>query len=262
VKGRVYFVGGGPGDPELLTLKAKRVIDSADVIIFTGSLLSEGLFRDAKPGVAIHDSATLHLEEIMALMVSAARSGQTVARVHSGDPTIFGAIHEQMVMLEHAGVPYEVIPGVSSVFAAAAALRTELTVPEVAQTVILTRTEGRTPMPSGEQLRDLARHGATIALYLSAQLITQATCELCTEYPAETPVAVVANASLPDQQIVRGTLNDIAAQVKAAGIRAQAIILVGPALAPAIKHTAATRKSRLYDRTFTHSFRQGVRDAD
>ncbi|MCS6926528.1 MAG: precorrin-4 C(11)-methyltransferase [Candidatus Binatia bacterium] len=260
--GVVYFVGGGPGDPELLTLKAKRVIDSADVIIFTGSLLRESLFRDTKPGVAIHDSAGLHLEEIIALMVSAARDGRVVARVHSGDPTIFGAIHEQMVALEREGVRYEIIPGVSSVFAAAAALRTELTVPEVAQTVILTRTAGRTPMPNGEQLHDLARHGATIALYLSAQLIAQAARELRVGYPADTPVAVVANASLPDQQIVRGTLDDIAALVKAAGIRAQAIILVGPALDPAIKRTAAARKSRLYDRTFTHSFRQGVRDAE
>lgn len=256
----VYFVGGGPGDPELLTLKAKRVIDAADVIIFTGSLLGERLFHDAKPGSEIHDSATLHLEEIVTLMISAARSGRLVARVHSGDPTIFGAIHEQMVMLEQAGIPYEVIPGVSSVFAAAAALRTELTVPEVSQTVILTRTAGRTSMPSGEQLRDLARHGATVALYLSAQLIDQAVRELRVEYPPATPVAVVAHASLPDQQMIRGTLDDIAAKVKEAGIRAQAIILVGPALDPAIKETAAAKKSRLYDRTFTHGFRRGVRD--
>lgn len=260
MNGMVYFVGGGPGDPELLTLKAKRVIDAAGLVIFTGSLLGERLFCDRRPDAMLHDSATLHLEEIVALMVATAQAGQMVARVHSGDPTVFGAIHEQMVMLEHAGVPYEVIPGVSSVFAAAAALRTELTVPEVAQTVILTRTEGRTPMPSGEALRDLARHGATMALYLSAQLIAQAVRELRMEYPLVTPVAVVAHASLPDQQIIRGTLDDIAAKVKEAGIRAQALILVGPALDPAIKETAAAKKSRLYDRTFTHGFRRGVRD--
>lgn len=258
----VYFIGGGPGDPELLTLKAKRVIDSADVIIFTGSLLGERLFHGAKPDAKIFDSAMMHLKEMTSRMIAAAQSGQTVARVHSGDPTIFGAIHEQMVLLEHAEIPYEVIPGVSSVFAAAAALRTELTIPEVAQTVILTRTEGRTPMPSGEQLHDLARHGATIALYLSAELIAQSVRELLVEYPPTTPVAVVAHASLPDQQILRGTLNDIAAKVKAAGIRAQAIILVGPALDPTIKTTAAERKSRLYDRTFTHGFRRGVRDGN
>ncbi|MGH7964552.1 MAG: precorrin-4 C(11)-methyltransferase, partial [Candidatus Binatia bacterium] len=238
---------------------AKRVIDTADVIIFTGSLLGEHLFHDAKPGVVIHDSATLHLKEITTRMIAATRAGQIVARVHSGDPSVFGAIHEQMVTLAQAGVAYEVIPGVSSVFAAAAALQTELTIPEVTQTVILTRTEGRTAMPSGEQLHDLARHGATIALYLSAQLIVQAVHELQSGYPADTPVAVVANASLPDQQILRGTLHDIAAQVQAAGIRAQAIILIGPALDPTIKETAAAKKSRLYDRTFTHGFRRGVR---
>ena len=259
--GLVYFIGGGPGDPELLTLKAKRIIDAAEVIIFTGSLLGERLFGDRRRDAVVHDSATLHLEEILELMIAAARSGQTVARVHSGDPTIFGAIHEQMVMLDHAGVPYEIIPGVSSVFAAAAALKTELTVPEVSQTLILTRTEGRTAMPTGEQLHDLARHGATIALYLSAQLIAQAARALQREYPPATPVAVVAHASLPDQQILRGTLDDIAFKVKEAGIRAQAIILVGQALDPAIKQTAAERKSRLYDRTFTHGFRRGVRDA-
>jgi precorrin-4/cobalt-precorrin-4 C11-methyltransferase len=168
----VYFIGGGPGDPELLTVKAKRLIDSADVIIFTGSLLGEQLFHNVKPDAQVRDSATMHLEEIVTLMVSAAQAGRIVARVHSGDPTIFGAIHEQMVALEREGVRYEIIPGVSSVFAAAAALRTELTIPGVTQTVILTRTAGRTPMPSGEQLHDLARHGTTIALYLSAQLIT------------------------------------------------------------------------------------------
>lgn len=261
MSGMVYFIGGGPGDPELLTLKAKRVIDSADVIIFTGSLLGEQLFHNVKPEAQVLDSATMHLEEITSRMILAAQSGQCVARVHSGDPAIFGAIHEQMVMLDHAGVRYEIIPGVSSVFAAAAALKTELTIPEVSQTVILTRTEGRTPMPNGEQLRDLARHGATIALYLSAQLTAYAVRELLTSYTPTTPVAVVANASLPHQQIVRGSLADITARVQEAGIRAQAMILVGPALDPAIKETAAAKKSRLYDRTFTHGFRQGGRDA-
>ncbi len=262
MSGMVYFIGGGPGDPELLTLKAKRVIDAADVIIFTGSLLGEQLFYNVKPDAQVLDSATMHLEEITSRMISASQSGQTVARVHSGDPTIFGAIHEQMVMLEHARVPYDVIPGVSSVFAAAAALKTELTIPEVSQTVILTRTEGRTPMPNGEQLHDLARHGATIALYLSAQLMASAVHELLTSYAPTTPVAVVANASLPHQQIVRGSLADITARVQEAGIRAQAMILVGPALDPAIKTTAAEKKSRLYDCTFTHGFRRGRRDGN
>jgi precorrin-4/cobalt-precorrin-4 C11-methyltransferase len=254
--GKVYFVGGGPGDPELLTLRAHRVIGQAGVIIYTGSLLDQGLFAHARADAEIHDSAGLHLEQLVELMVSRARAGKLVARIHSGDPSIFGAIHEQMVALERAGVPYEIIPGVCSAFAAAAALGQELTVPELAQTVILTRAEGRTPMPSGQRLRDLASHRATLGIFLSATLINQVVEELSAGYGRETPVAVVVNASQPGQRVVRGTLGDIAAKTKAAGIRAQAMILVGDALDPAIKEHAGERKSRLYDPAFSHGFRK------
>jgi precorrin-4/cobalt-precorrin-4 C11-methyltransferase len=254
--GKVCFVGGGPGDPELLTLRAHRVISQADVIIYTGSLLDQGLFANARADAELHDSAGLHLEQLVELMVSGARSGKLVARVHSGDPSVFGAIHEQMVELERAGVPYEIIPGVCSAFAAAAVLGHELTVPEMAQTVILTRAEGRTPMPSGQRLRELADHRATLAIFLSATLIERVVEELSAGYGRETPVAVVANATQPGQRIVRGTLEDIAAKSTAAGIRAQAMILVGDTLDPAIKQRAGERKSRLYDPQFSHGFRK------
>ncbi len=254
--GKVYFVGGGPGDPELLTLKAQRIISQADVIIYTGSLLDQGLFRAARSDAELHDSARLHLEQLVDLMVERARAGKLVARVHSGDPSIFGAIHEQMVALERAGVAYEIVPGVCSAFAAAAALGNELTVPEIAQTVIFTRAEGRTPMPDGQRLRDLAGHRATMAIFLSGALIAQVVEELSAGYPPDTPVAVVAYASQPNQKIVRGTIEDIAAKSKLAGIRAQAMILVGPALDPTIKERAGERRSRLYDPSFSHSFRR------
>lgn len=254
--GMVYFVGGGPGDPELLTLKAHRIIGTADVIIFTGSLLDSGLFRHARPDAELHDSSGMHLEQLIDLMVSAARAGRTVARIHSGDPTIFGAIHEQVVALERNGVRWEIIPGVSSAFAAAAALGQELTVPEVAQTVIFTRAEGRTPMPEGQRLADLAHHRATMAIFLSAALVGRMAQELMQGYPSDTPVAVVANASLPTQKIIRGRLGDIAEKTRAAGIRAQAMILVGPAVDPEIRVRAANRKSRLYDADFSHGYRR------
>jgi precorrin-4/cobalt-precorrin-4 C11-methyltransferase len=258
MKGKVYFIGAGPGDPELLTLKAKRLLEAADLVIYTGSLLGVGLVARARPTAVVRDSAELYLEQIVAMMVEAARRGQLVARLHSGDPTVFGAIHEQLVALERAGVPFEIVPGVSSVFAAAAALGAELTVPEVAQTVILTRTEGRTPMPPGEQLEALARHGATMALYLSAALIGKAARALMAGYPADTPAAVVADASMPSQRIVTGPLSEIAERARSAGIKAQAMVLVGRALDPEIRRTEAGRRSRLYDPGFSHSFRRGA----
>ncbi len=169
--GTVYIVGVGPGDPDLMTIRAKKIIDAADLIIYTGSLLGDDGFRDLKPTAKLVDSAGLHLQQIVDLMTSAARDGQVVARVHDGDPAIFGALSEQAAPLEAAGIPFEVVPGVTAAFAAAAALKAELTIPELAQTVILTRVEGRTPVPDGEKLRDLARHGATLVLYLSIVLI-------------------------------------------------------------------------------------------
>ncbi len=255
--GTVYIVGVGPGDPELMTIRAKRIIDAADVIIYTGSLLSAGGFKDIKSTAKLIDSSGLHLEQIVDLMRSAALRGQIVARVHDGDPAIFGALSEQVAPLEAAGISFEVVPGVTAAFAAAAALRAELTIPELAQTVILARMEGRTPVPDGEKLRDLARHRTTLILYLSIVLIDRVVAELRHGYSRDTPVAVVQRAWCPDEVILRGTLGDIAGQVKAAKMRAQALIMVGPVFRPDLRQTWR-KKSKLYDAEFSHGFRRAV----
>ncbi len=256
--GTVYIVGVGPGDPELMTIRAKKIIDAADLIIYTGSLLDDDGFRDVKPTAKLVDSAGLHLAEIVELMEAAARAGQIVARVHDGDPAIFGALSEQAAPLEAAGIPFEVVPGVTAAFAAAAVLKAELTIPELAQTIILTRMEGRTPVPDSEKLRDLARHRATLVLYLSIVLIDRVVAELRQGYPEDTPVAIVQRAWCRDQIIVRGTLADIAARVKEANMRAQALIMVGPVFHPDLRRTW-DRKSKLYDAEFSHGFRRAAR---
>jgi precorrin-4/cobalt-precorrin-4 C11-methyltransferase len=255
--GTVYIVGVGPGDPELMTIRAKKIIDAADLIIYTGSLLGDAGFKDVKPTAKLVDSAGLHLAEIVGLMKSAALDGQVVARVHDGDPAIFGALSEQMAPLEQAGIPFEVVPGVTAAFAAAAALRAELTIPELAQTVILTRMEGRTSMPDGEKLRDLASHRTTLVLYLSVVLIDGVVAELRAGYPDDTPVVVVQRAWCPDQVILRGTLADIAGKVKAARMRAQALIMVGSVFQPDLRATW-DRTSKLYDPAFSHGFRRAT----
>lgn len=258
--GTVYIVGVGPGDPELMTIRAKKIIDAADLIIYTGSLLGDAGFKDVKPTAKLVDSAGLHLAQIVDLMTSAAGDGQVVARVHDGDPAIFGALSEQAAPLEQAGIPFEVVPGVTAAFAAAAALRAELTIPELAQTVILTRMEGRTPMPDGEKLRDLASHRTTLVLYLSIVLIDRVVAELRVGYPDDTPVVVVQRAWCPDQVILRGTLADIADLVKAAKMRAQALIMIGPVFREDLRRTW-NKTSKLYDAEFSHGFRRGTRRA-
>lgn len=260
--GKVYFIGGGPGDPELLTLKAKRIIDAADVIIYADSLVHPAVCESAKPGAQIIGSKALTLGEISALTVGAARAGKLVARIQSGDPSIYGAVLEQMRLLEAAGVAYEIVPGVSAAFAAAAALKTEFTVPEVSQTVIFTRLEGRVAMPSGEKLRDLAAHGCTLVLFLSITRINGVVRELTAGgYPADTPVAVAYRVGWSDERIIRGTLADIAPKVKRAGITLQALALVGAAFAPNIRapETAqAAAASHLYSADYTHLYRRAA----
>jgi precorrin-4/cobalt-precorrin-4 C11-methyltransferase len=247
---KVWFVGAGPGDPELLTVKGRRLIEQADTVLYAGSLMPDGIPALAKPGSRWHNTARMALSEFMPIMVEAARAGETVVRLASGDPAIYGAMGEMVEWLKREGVEYEVVPGVSSFLAAAAALGHELTVPDVAQTIILTRTEGRTKMPEGEQLADLARHGTTLVIFLSTQVIRMIVDELLTAYSPETPVAVVYRASWPDQKIVRGTLATIAERVIEAGIWMTAIVIVGEALA------AEGHRSKLYDETFSHAFRR------
>lgn len=259
-QGKVYFIGAGPGDPELLTIKGRRIIGEADVIIYADSLVNPEVCRYARPGAEIHGSSSLSLEEVAGLMAGAAEQGKTVARVHTGDPSVYGAIGEQMDLLDRRGIRYEIVPGVSSVFAAAASLGVELTAPELSQTVIITRLEGRTPVPVRENLSSLAAHHATLVLFLSIAMIDGVVKDLLAGgYPAATPVAVVQRASWEDQRTVLGTLSDIAGKVAEAGIKRQALILVGEVLDPDRDAAARGRRSRLYDETFTHGYRRGRR---
>ena len=255
-KGKVYIIGGGPGDPELLTLKAKRIIESADVVIFADSLVPPEVVGFAKEDAQVIGSKELNLDEIMELELAAVREGKTVARVQSGDPSIYGAILEQMRILEKEGVDFEIIPGVSTAFAAAAVLKTELTVPEKSQTVIMTRMEGRVAMPPGEQLKDLAAHGCTMVIFLSITRMTKVVRELTSSgYTGDTPVAVVYRVGWPDELVIRGTLKDIAAKVRAAKITLQALIIVGDAVDPGLD--AAGAVSHLYSSDYTHRYRRG-----
>ncbi len=261
--GRVIFVGAGPGDPDLITVKGLRALRSADAVVFAGSLISPGLRAFFPEGAERWDSAAMTLEEIHAAVVKAVRDGKTVVRLHDGDPAIFGALEEQLRLLERDGVPYELIPGVSSFLAAAAALGQELTVPEVSQTVIISRAEGRTPVPERESLRSLASHGAVVALFLSAGLAARACRDLqAGGLPPDTPAAAVHRASWPDQVVVRGTLADLPRLMREASIDKTAIILAGPALGTPRKGystwggNGAGPRSKLYDPSFTHGFRK------
>jgi precorrin-4/cobalt-precorrin-4 C11-methyltransferase len=251
----VSFVGCGPGDPELITVKGRRLLEAADYVLFTGSLVPEVLFAGLR--AVVEDSKGIDLDEMERRLVAHARAGERVVRAHTGDPSVFGAISEQIARLERHGIPWEVVPGVTSAFAAAAALGAELTIPELTQTVILTRVEGRTPMPEGERLADLAGHG-TLCLYLSATLTDKLARELVAAgMPEATPVAIVQYASMPTQRIVRGTLATIAEQVRAARMRDQAMILVGPALDPDLRAKGG-HESRLYASDFSHRFRRAT----
>lgn len=251
MKGKVVFIGGGPGDPELLTLKAYKIIKKADTIIYAGSLVNKEVLKEAKPNAQIYNSASMDLDEIIDIMEKETGKGRLVARVHTGDPSIYGAIGEQMERLQEKNISYEIIPGVSSLFAVSAALESELTLPEVSQTVIITRPEGRTPKPDKEAIKYLAQHQATMCIFLGVQMIEQVVTELETHYPPETPVAVVKKASWEDQEIVKGTLQDIVEKVKSAGLNKTAIIVVGRVLDP-----GEITPSKLYDKGFSHEYRR------
>ena len=254
----VIFLGAGPGDPELITVKGQRALAQADVVLYAGSLVSPAVLGWAQAGAELIDTAPLNLEQIVGGIIQAYRQGQQVVRVHSGDTALFSAIQEQLEILEKEAIPCRVIPGVTAAAAAAAALAQELTLPEVTQTVILTRAPGRTPVPEREALGELARHGATMVIYLSIKLIDQVVAELSNAYGPAAPAVVAYRVSWPDQQIIRGKLSDIADKVKQAGIERQALILVGPALAAREGRLKAV--SKLYDRTFPHGFRPETKD--
>ena len=246
---KVIFVGAGPGDPELLTLKALRCLQTAQCCIYAGSLVNPEVLRHLPANAVRHDSARMTLEDIVGVCRDARQRGMDIVRLHSGEPALYGAIGEQMRELDKLGIEYEVVPGISAFQAAAAALRKELTAPEISQTVILTRTAGRTPMPPGQELTRLAALRATLCIYLSTPNIANIAQTLADPYGKDCPVAVGYHVSWPDQNIVTGTLGDIAGKVAAAGFGKTAIILVGWALGE-VAHA-----SKLYDRHFTHEFR-------
>ncbi len=251
MKGNVVFIGGGPGDPELLTIKAYKTIGKADVIIYAGSLVNKEVLRSAKPDAEIHNSASMNLDEIITLIEETTKQGKLVARVHTGDPSIYGAIGEQIQELKKRNIPYQIIPGVSSLFAATAALENELTLPDISQTVIITRPEGRTPKPRKEAIQILAEHQTTMCIFLGVQAIEEVVEDLKTHYPPDTPVAVVKKASWPDEEIIRGTLDDIVAKVENSGIKKTALIIVGRVLDP-----GTITPSKLYHKDFQHEYRK------
>ena len=247
----VYIIGAGPGDPELLTLKAARLISECPIVLYTGSLVPKEALSCASDDAQVLNSAGMTLDEIIEIIETAHKKGQDVARVHTGDPSLFGSTAEQMRRLDDLGIPYQIIPGVSSFSASAAALSKELTLPELSQTVIISRVEGRTPMPDNEKLEELARHKSTMVFFLSITLVKKLVRTLRPIYGAETPIAIVHKASCPEQVILQGTLNDIEMKVRKAKITSQSIIIVGEVLSA--KHFA---DSRLYASDFTHKFRQ------
>lgn len=248
----ITFVGAGSGDPDLITIKGAKKLGEADVVIYAGSLVNPGILTHAKQGAAIYNSASMTLDEVIEVMAPAAKAGKKVVRLHTGDPSIYGAIREQMDRLDALNLEYEVVPGVSSFVASAAALKKEFTLPNVSQTVIITRQAGRTPMPAGESLHELAGHGATMCIFLSVQMIEDVMQELLAggAYTKDTPVAIVQKASWPDQKIYRGTIGTIAEIVKADGVDRTAMIMVGGFLGNDYE------LSRLYAPDFTHGFRE------
>lgn len=248
----VHFVGAGPGDPELLTLKARRRIEEADLVLYTGSLVPVEVVSFAQEKARRVDSSSMTLAETHALIMDTVRAGGTVARVHTGDPSLYGAVREQMDLLDREAVDYEVVPGVSAAFAAAAAARVSFTLPERVQTLIITRLAGRTPVPEKERLMELARHRASMAVYLSASTPEQVVTELLEGgYPEDTPVVIAYRVGWPDQAIFYTNLADTAATARKAGIARQAVFLVLPA------HEGDSPASRLYDPGFIHGCRDG-----
>ncbi|MBI5642126.1 MAG: precorrin-4 C(11)-methyltransferase [Deltaproteobacteria bacterium] len=245
----VYFVGGGPGDPELITVKGMKLLEEADIVVYTGSLVSEKVLKYCRKDARLISSASMHLDEIMAVITGSAREGKTVVRLHTGDPSLYSALREQADILDKEGIPYTVVPGVSSAFASAAVLKRELTMPGVTQTVIFTRLEGKTPVPEAESLSALASHNATICIFLSASMIDKVVEELCKSYPADTPAACVYKATWEEERSVKGTLSDIAVKVKEAGMTRHALIIVGRAIG------GEEMASRLYDKEFKHGYR-------
>lgn len=257
--GKVWFVGAGPGDPELITVKGRDLVARAGAILYAGSLVSTAAMRWAPAGCEIADSKDMALEQISAWLIEQAGMHETVVRLQTGDPTLYGALIEMVQPLDAVGVEVGVVPGVSSAMASAAAAVESLTLPEVTQTVILTRIEGRTPMPEGESLHELAQHRCTLCVFLSITLLHKVKEELLAAgWTADAPVLVVHKASWPgEEKIIRGTLADIRDKCRAEKVTSQAMIIVSPTLGA--RQWPTLKKSKLYDAAFTHRFRRAVR---
>jgi len=252
---KVWFVGAGPGDPELITVKGKNLISSADAILYTGSLVSETVMIWSKQGCEIADSKGMTLENINSWLIKQAHSNRIVVRLQTGDPSLYGALIEMIQALDKNGIESCIIPGISSAFASAAAACETLTLPELSQSVIFTRIEGRTPMPAGESIEELASHHCTLCIFLSITLLHKLKKSLITAgWQSDSPVIVVHKASWPgEEKIIRGTISNILEKCKSAGITSQSMIIVSPTLG-ARKFTELN-KSRLYAKEFNHKFR-------
>lgn len=247
---KVYFIGAGPGDPELITIKGKRTIEMSGYCIYAGSLVNPDILKFCSKDTKIYDSASMTLEEIINIIEEAKEDNKDVARVHAGDPSIYGAIQEQMSELDKRGIDYEVIPGVSSFLAAASALKQELTLPGVSQTVIITRIEGRTPVPETEGLEILAKSKATLCIFLSVNEIDKVVNILSPIYGTNCPVAIVYKASWKDEKVIISNLSDVADKITRNDIKKTAIIIVGDVLSKNFEY------SKLYDKHFNHSYRR------
>lgn len=247
----VHFVGAGSGAVDLITVRGARLLGACDVVIYAGSLVNPELLQYCKEGCQIHDSAKMTLEEVIAVIRAAEAAGKTTVRLHTGDSSIYGAVHEQFVELDKLGIPYDVCPGVSAFCGAAASLRAEYTLPEVSQTVIITRAAGRTPVPQGQSIRSLAAHRATMVLFLSTSLTRQLQTDLLEGgYPADTPAAIVYKATWPEEKIFRTTLENLHRTVTDNGLTKTSLIVVGDCLGDNVI------RSLLYHPTFTTEFRE------
>lgn len=249
----VIFCGAGPGDPDLITVKGQQALAAADLVVYAGSLVPEAVLKWTRPECRRLSSAGLHLEQMVATMAEAWEKGLKVVRLHTGDPSLYGAIFEQMAKLARRHIPYVVIPGVTAAFAAAAALGVEYTLPEISQTLILTRMAGRTPVPEAESLASLAAHRATMAIYLSLSMVDEMTRILAAAYGPDSACAVVYRASQPEQQIIWTSTGRLAESVREAGISRTALVVVGRVLEVSLE--TLLHHSKLYDRHFAHGYR-------
>lgn len=248
---KVIFVGAGPGNPELITLKGYKALQHADIVIYAGSLVNPELLSYCKADCEIYDSASMDLDEIIEVCKTGTEAGKTVVRLHTGDYSIYGSLREQVEELEKFDIAYELIPGVSSFLGAASALGVEYTVPEISQSVIITRKEGRTPVPQRESLKAYAAHQTSMVIFLSSTMVSEVCAELIEGgYPKETPAAIVYKATWPDERTLRGTLETMPALAEAAGIHKMSLIMVGEFLGKAFNY------SKLYDKAFTHEYRE------